>query len=472
MTVVSFAAVEAAFRERLDLRHEPDLIPVTLAPVIAIQVPGDPLWIMLVGPSSSGKSECVQALGEVPRVEAVSTLTPNALLSGYRDPGAAGDPSLLLRLDGRCLAVKDLTAIFGQRREHVAETFGLLRDAYDSEAVRWTGKGRITARARFTCLMACTEAIEDHRTRIQPLGERFLYFRIGRVGKVADKLRSGRADKAASQQLRKLVADFVAGVTVPSPPPPLPGSFVDELISHAESLALARCHVSRDSYTREIDARPSPEEPHRVFAELRAAAWTLAAMGLDAERARRICARLAYDSIPTLRRLTIAALLRWPLSPGDEPSPRRSMIARRIRISRTTLDRAIEDLEVLGLVRGDTVFREELAALRQVARPAVGSAAAAAASSQSATPAEPQCAPSRGPGAPSDAKAASVATDTAEPAAQVTATPSSQDGGAYHLPFDPLTVPPDPRCSRTCGAASGMFASEQDGPLKTGREAH
>jgi len=45
-----------------------------LATVIANAQKGDPVWLLLVGPPSSAKSELLRALGDVPEVYRLSTL--------------------------------------------------------------------------------------------------------------------------------------------------------------------------------------------------------------------------------------------------------------------------------------------------------------------------------------------------------------------------------------------------------------
>src|SRR5262245_8208863 len=54
---------------------------VALAAVVANYAQGDPLWPLLVGPPGSGKTEIVNAVVSAPSVWALSSLTPQTLLS-------------------------------------------------------------------------------------------------------------------------------------------------------------------------------------------------------------------------------------------------------------------------------------------------------------------------------------------------------------------------------------------------------
>src|SRR5947209_11501842 len=66
---------------------DPSPLYVVLATVAANQAPGDPVWLLLVGPPGSGKTELLVPLGLLPDVHSAATLTEASLLSGtpHRD---------------------------------------------------------------------------------------------------------------------------------------------------------------------------------------------------------------------------------------------------------------------------------------------------------------------------------------------------------------------------------------------------
>src|SRR5262249_61136327 len=66
---------------------------ITLAGVVANYADGDPVWPLLVGPPGSGKTEIVNSITSAPGVWALSSLTPQTLLSGFE---RKGDPASLL----------------------------------------------------------------------------------------------------------------------------------------------------------------------------------------------------------------------------------------------------------------------------------------------------------------------------------------------------------------------------------------
>ena len=112
-------------------------IEVGLASIIAHRFGGDPVWLFLIAPSGSAKTEFLRALtGD--RVHHLSGLTPNTLVSGLNQPGKK-DPSLLPVIDGKVLIIKDFTAILSENRKVCSQIFGQLRDIYDGSTAKAFG---------------------------------------------------------------------------------------------------------------------------------------------------------------------------------------------------------------------------------------------------------------------------------------------------------------------------------------------
>ena len=69
-------------------------IDMALATKVANDTPGDPVFVVLVGPSSGAKSEIIRAFKDVPGVYSLGSLTARTFASGL-DPKKA---SLVRRL--------------------------------------------------------------------------------------------------------------------------------------------------------------------------------------------------------------------------------------------------------------------------------------------------------------------------------------------------------------------------------------
>src|SRR5688572_3771207 len=73
--------VVASFDRWLHL-EDSDLIYVVLATAVVCRLPGDPVWPIIVGASSSGKTETLASISGLEGVRVVSTITESGLLSG------------------------------------------------------------------------------------------------------------------------------------------------------------------------------------------------------------------------------------------------------------------------------------------------------------------------------------------------------------------------------------------------------
>jgi hypothetical protein len=69
------------YRKLLHL-PDPTAVLAALATAAANRLPGDPVWTLLVGPPSSGKTEIIDSLQLLPKAVSVSTVTKASLLSG------------------------------------------------------------------------------------------------------------------------------------------------------------------------------------------------------------------------------------------------------------------------------------------------------------------------------------------------------------------------------------------------------
>ena len=105
--------VEEVFKKHL-LLEDINIIKVVLATVFANKVKGDPLWLLIIAPPSSAKTEIISSLNGLPEIYPLSSLTAHTLVSGMVGDK---DQSLILELDGKILALKDFTSVLSIHRE-------------------------------------------------------------------------------------------------------------------------------------------------------------------------------------------------------------------------------------------------------------------------------------------------------------------------------------------------------------------
>jgi hypothetical protein len=116
--------------------HLPDPEPlyVLWAAIIANRLPGDPVWLLLVGRSGAGKTEIVRACADLPECVQVSVLSEPALLSGTpqseRSESATGGTLREIGARGVIVA-KDFTSVLAMARDQLASTLAALREIHD-----------------------------------------------------------------------------------------------------------------------------------------------------------------------------------------------------------------------------------------------------------------------------------------------------------------------------------------------------
>lgn len=273
----TLADVHGVFRKWLYMRST-DGIDVMLATLISQRLEGPPVWLFLVGPPGSTKTALLSSLGDMRAdVYATSSVTPHALISGANFNNTKADPSLIPKLNGKTLVIKDFTAVMGQKDQEKEEIFSILRDAYDGQCGKFFGNGvERTYESRFTVIAAVTPMIYDLGYRHAQLGERFLKFSmadnlihpdeyeiISRAIDNTDRETSMR--KEFCDVVREFFDRTLKGTLLPVIPPDLK----DRIIWLGKFGARMRGTVSRDSYRNDIiTSRPTAEVGSRLGIQL------------------------------------------------------------------------------------------------------------------------------------------------------------------------------------------------------------
>jgi hypothetical protein len=152
---VKLAEARATFQQHLHL-PDPLIVDVTLAVVASSHLPGDPIWIHLVAAPSTGKTETINAVQDWPTVYALPELTPAGLVSGINSEDGR-DHSLLPKLHGKTLAIKDFTPTIDAPKDQRQKLFGRLRDAFDgSQAIHTAVVGTRAHKATFNLIDGVT----------------------------------------------------------------------------------------------------------------------------------------------------------------------------------------------------------------------------------------------------------------------------------------------------------------------------
>ena len=354
--VLSIGQLVRVFRRWLRMGRDGDIpLLAMLGAVAANRLHGRPVWLALVGPPSTSKTELLDTIAHLPDVHEASSLTPAGLLSATPKKSRDGDAKggLLNQIGAfGILTFKDFTSVLSMRRETMAEILAALREVYDGKWKRSTGtdggreyrwKGKIGA------IIGVTEAIDSHHSVMAQMGERFVLIRIAdsTEAQLLTALdHTGERENAMKAELMNAVSGLFAAA--PREPQPMAGREKRRLSALTWLAVHLRAPVQRDSQNREITQVYRVEGPSRLGLTLERLLAGLCSIGVRRRRAFQIIEKVALDSVPPVR-LKVYRLL----------SARRGRMATTdvgtaVRLPTTTVRRALEELEAHGLVARST----------------------------------------------------------------------------------------------------------------------
>jgi hypothetical protein len=376
---VDDAPEQAAGSKRDDMNAPPPLIPCTIeqtlevfehwlilpdrTPVYAVLgtvaanlLPGDPVWLGLIAPPSSAKTEILNSISKLPRVVQAATLSPAGLLSGTpQKQRATGTKGGLLRQlgDFGIISLKDFGSILSMRPDAKAEVLAALREIYDGAWTRHLGSdgGRTLAwQGKVALIFGATGVIDSHYAVIGAMGDRFLLNRLAPGnGQFARALQHAGA---ATGQMRKELAQAVSRLFVSplSKPRPLGDEEFARLDRAVTLVVRLRGAVERDRNSREIEAIYGAEGTARIGLTLERLLAGLDTLGVDRAIALDVVEQVAMDSVPPLRRRAYEYLISLPPDLTGIAKAETSAVAKALGLPTVTVRRALEDLAAYGLV--------------------------------------------------------------------------------------------------------------------------
>lgn len=247
-----------------------DAIRIMMAVAVSSRSSGDPLWMFIVGPPGCGKTALLKSMSGSESCVFISSLTPRTLISG--SPLQDEDPSLLPKLQGRTLVLKDYTEIICMPYSAQEEVYGVLRGAYDGRAEKVFGNGirRVYYDCWFNILAGVTPIIHSH-TRAT-LGERFLKYELLSSDHDSEKHIIAAINQANSPSyehteriLQSATASFLSQ-SFPTPPA-VHETILKRIVCLSQLVAYLRAGVDR-TYGGELAYRPRVEVGTRLAKQL------------------------------------------------------------------------------------------------------------------------------------------------------------------------------------------------------------
>lgn len=246
---------------------------------------GNPVWLLLVGPSSSGKTQLIRplALSDERFIHSVDELTENTFLSGAQ--GKVGEEMSLLKRIGShgILAISDLTVLFSMNSETLHAILGKLRAIYDGELSKSTGnKSQIVKwKGYLGVIGASTPSIYAGFEQVSDMGERFLCYRMHPYNETEAAwlaLTRGKHGREMDEDIAEVFREYIKKTVTLAGSDESPLGRADrivltddikrELIRYALFAERLRTQTAIDRFTKDIERIPIPAMPARTVQQL------------------------------------------------------------------------------------------------------------------------------------------------------------------------------------------------------------
>lgn len=312
----TFKEVISKLKEGLEF-IDAEGVRVVLATIISHYIRGDnrlPVWLLIVGPPSSGKTEMITMLKQHPQVYALSELTSRTLVSGMdiEKVTSGEDPSLLLKLKDNIIAVKDLTTMLSMDKDGKKAIFGQLREVFDGSYKKVFGTGQTVDWEGYLSFIAgVTAEIDRQWLMIQSLGPRFLFLRLKLDDRETVSNKALRVHTKWKQELTDGVGSYFRNLPY-GEPPELDEDRIHQTAALADLISKARSVVMHDR-DGDIEEIFEAEMPARIVKQM---ASLLIGLAMSEARSEindedvQALVRIGMDTLPPRRAWIIHAILR------------------------------------------------------------------------------------------------------------------------------------------------------------------
>lgn len=347
--------------EEVFLMEDDGVVRTVCATIISNRMSLDPVWLLLVAPSSGGKSEFINFVSGLDFVHEISDLTVNTFASGQQRAGK--ETSLLLKMGDGVMAFKDFTSVISKNKDARREIMAQLREIYDGKYTKRTGTGDdIVWTGRLGAIAGSTEIIYRYLEDLSAMGDRFVMYNIAQPDRLAvskKALENTHKMDAYRAHLQNCFESYIKHVieNLDVSNLDLDESTKEELLHVADFATKVRSGVLTDYKTGAIDFVPAPEMPMRMTSQLYTIASAFIAMDDAApasahtpnrerkltELQKKILYKIAFSSIPRTRRdaLTPLAKYRGGISTAG--------LATHLGLQTSSVRKYLEQINALGI---------------------------------------------------------------------------------------------------------------------------
>lgn len=362
-------AIKNCVRVVRESMHMPDTSPMmaALGCIAANYMSGPPVWLMLVSPPSSGKTQIINSCMPLPHCypagqakNSSAYLTHDkefgqgGMLSDPRrdkdgnETGGIGDFGILLYTEFSTILSLPL-----EQRDEVISVHRQIYDGYYSRQFGANGGRKLEWEGKCGSLGAVTMAIDNHAMTAD-LGERWIYYRFppsdikAQAGKALMQHDVDPAD--TTMEFRAAVLDVFheARIELNETRKPLDDNETQQLAELATVSCKLRGVVARDRHSHEIISSPQIEGAGRMAKALAGMYTGLNRIGLVNDWCWNITRKIGIDSAPALRFEILRAIKDCETS---NILPATTEVTNRLKVSRKTGERHLQDMEKLNVTR-------------------------------------------------------------------------------------------------------------------------
>lgn len=336
--------------------EDTQFIDIILATHLSQKLKGTPIWMILVGPSGDGKTECIRPLMEdETTTKIIHKFTPNTLVSGRKiynkTTGEEIQVDLAPKLDNKTMIIPDMAQILQLHPNVKTEIWAQLRDLFDGLAGKQTGNDvdKQYKGLRITMLACSTPAIDHQISVQQSLGSRELMWRTRKTKKTEQLMKKAWMnegwEKKMREELHEVVSEFMNHTNINEII--INTKTQNKIMKYAMQLCLMRAPAHFDRYKNDLMSDVHPEKPTRVLKQFKRI--YVALKSLDNEYtdtdALRAIEHIMQSSAEAARVKVFNTLL--------ESSSAMSLsgVAEYLRLGKSTVQRQLQALHNLGLVK-------------------------------------------------------------------------------------------------------------------------
>lgn len=344
--MITFDEILSSIKEYMILEGNDDfIVDLLLGTAISIEL-NRPVWLMIIAPPSSGKTELLNLLSVLENYHPLYNLTPRFLFSGH--PNAQGGYMIRKVKEKGIVAFPDFTTVLSVNSKARNEIFNQLRVMFDCKAGLGTGidTGKLKSwEGKIAVISLVTEKVEILKEKSTDLGERFLYYSY--VPKYKEDKVFVRNDFNISnkENVPQIVKEFLDSKRIVLSKYSINSELKMFLIGLSKFIAIGRSTVQRDGHGREIAFIHRPEEPYRIMNVLSSLFVSMINLNEDIIRTKRILRKLAFSSIPMIR-----SNILYTIQNTNKLNITFDDIYASFKLSESRIRRVIEDLNAIGVL--------------------------------------------------------------------------------------------------------------------------